>query len=483
MPPKAAPAAAKSEAKAKPKAKGKSKAEKEEDEGPKMSPPDKDEFDAALAEIQKTIEDLQAQQVALGNKINERSGGKDEYFKQRNDYRAQLDEFTAKIDALMARKEEINKGINEKKAEGATMRNELSKMKKSIGYTNEADIDNRIEIIERTLVTESLSLKQEKDYLREIQELKRNRPKVGQYHKMEDSLANRDTGANLRDNIALINEEMALYKEGKRGVSKLLAELNESRKDQLGDLPKCIEERDAIGKKIKEEFEKRNALRDEFRQKEREFNQWKNERRKAQQDKYNEEREKKQAEWQRAQLLKKAEAMDIQPHVAEITLIEQTILFCKSLVQDKGAVVKEEKKEISHSNPDGTEILLRKEDREEEYYYAPTAQKKKGKAKNKGTKEGAKPIKHNAETFKLFDQLKLSAPITTEDIPATLEKLEEQLEGYKEKVKAWEKSRDEKKQKILAGQYTEDDEEDAEEKAAEEEKEGQEDEKEDGEEK
>merc|ERR1719210_2957573 len=192
---------------------------------------------------------------------------------------------------------------------------------------------------------------------------------------------------------------------------------------------------------------------------------------------------KKQAEWQRAQLLKKAEAVDVQPHVAEITLIEQTILFCKSLVQDKGPVVKEEKKEISHSNPDGTEILLRKEDREEEYYYAPTAQKKKGKSKNKGAKEGAKPIKHNAETFKLFDQLKLSAPITTEDIPATLEKLEEQLESYKEKVKAWEKNRDEKKQKILAGQYTEDDEEDAEEKAAEEEKEGQEDEKEDGEEK
>merc|ERR1719210_2350442 len=144
---------------------------------------------------------------------------------------------------------------------------------------------------------------------------------------------------------------------------------------------------------------------------------------------------KKQAEWQRAQLLKKAEAVDVQPHVAEITLIEQTILFCKSLVQDKGPVVKEEKKEISHSNPDGTEILLRKEDREEEYYYAPTAQKKKGKVKNKGTKEGAKPIKHNAETIKLFDQLKLSAPRTTEDIPGTLEKLEEQLESFKEKVK------------------------------------------------
>merc|ERR1719493_72894 len=143
--------------------------------------------------------------------------------------------------------------------------------------------------------------------------------------------------------------------------------------------------------------------------------------------------------------MKKAEAMDQQPHVAEITLIEQTILFCKNLVQDQGPAQEEEKKETAHTNPEGTEILLSKENREEEFYYAPTAAKKKGKSKNKGAKEGgAKPIKHNAETFKLFDQLKLSAPLTTADIPEKLEALEAKLAFYKEKVKAWEKNRDEK---------------------------------------
>merc|ERR1712194_245478 len=74
-----------------------------------------------------------------------------------------------------------------------------------------------------------------------------------------------------------------------------------------------------------------------------------------------------------------------------------------------------------------------------------------------------KSIKHNAVTFKLFDQLKLNAPTTTDDIPALLEKLEEQLAGFQEKVKEWELSRDEMKAKILAG---EDVVEKAEEKAA-----------------
>merc|ERR1712204_116584 len=99
---------------------------------------------------------------------------------------------------------------------------------------------------------------------------------------------------------------------------------------------------------------------------------------------------------------------------------------------------------------------------EDEFYYVPTSQKKKGKSKNKSAKEGgAKPIRHNAETFRLFDQLKLNAPITTEDIPGTLEALEEKFEGYKQKVSAWEKKRDEKKQKILAGEPLSDDEKEA----------------------
>merc|ERR1719433_1900397 len=98
----------------------------------------------------------------------------------------------------------------------------------------------------------------------------------------------------------------------------------------------------------------------------------------------------------------------------------------------------EEAKETVIDNPEGTEVLTKKEDRDE-YYFVPTAKGKKNKAKAKGGKaEGsAKPIKHNAETFTLFAKLKLDAPITTDDIPAILEKLEAQLEGYKEKVEQW----------------------------------------------
>merc|ERR1719401_1600470 len=102
-------------------------------------------------------------------------------------------------------------------------------------------------------------------------------------------------------------------------------------------------------------------------------------------------------------------------------------------------------------------MLLKKEDREEEeYYFAPT-KTKASKSKHKGKADGgsSKPIKHNAETFQLFDKLKLDAPITVDDIPPLLEKLEEQLAVYKKKVEEWQVNRDEMKRKILEGNTAE----------------------------
>merc|ERR1712113_707696 len=190
---------------------------------------------------------------------------------------------------------------------------------------------------------------------------------------------------------------------------------------------------------------------------EREYYAYQAELRKIRQEKQAAERD----EWKKQKDLdnkkKAAERLEEQPYVAEITLIEQTIAFCNSLVQKKAEDTKEEKKEAAHNNPEGTEVLLKKEDRDE-FYLMPSAKGKKAKSKNKGGKdEGAKkPIKHNAETFRLFDQLKLDAPITTDEVPALLEKLEAMLEEYNAKVKKWEETKAEKIRKLLAGEQDDD---------------------------
>jgi uncharacterized coiled-coil DUF342 family protein len=459
MAPKTAPKAAPKAAAPKPAtkaaaAKPKVKKEKtpEEEEKPKLQAPDWAAFDEQVAQIQKDIDKLEKKKKDLADKISERSGGRDEFHTKRVELRAQLDELSEKMNQLQAQKDEINKAVGNKREEGREMRSQLNTMKKSIGFTSETEIDERIASIEFKLWTESVPLKDEKKLLAEIQMLKKNRPKVAQVKHMEEKVNSFDPGMSMRDSIGAINEEMAKFREAKQAVSAKMKELMDSRNEQLGDLPQILEQKNAIGQQIAEKIKERNAARDAFKEKEREYNAYLNEQRKARQEKAAEERAERQKEYDLKKKMREVEKLDEQPFVSEITLIEQTIFFCKSLAAPKAEAKKEEKKEINLDNPDGTQVLLRKEDREEEYFFAPTKGKKATKkVKAASDSTAAKPIKHNAETFRLFDQLKLDAPITTEEIPSLIEKLEEMLANYNAKVKEWEEKREDMKKEILEG--------------------------------
>merc|ERR1719265_2857232 len=221
--------------------------------------------------------------------------------------------------------------------------------------------------------------------------------------------------------------------------------------------------RDDLNAQIKGFIEERNKLRDEFRQDERKYYEYQKELKNLRWEKQRAEREEREKEWQQERRKRDAEKLDDQPFVQETTLLEQTIKFCKSF-QPKDA---EEKKEVAATvfdNKKDEVVLVDKSKRDEEFYYAPTRKAKASKSKGKKGEGSAKPIKHNAETFKLFASLKLDAPITTDDIPATLEKLEKQMEEFQVKIKEWEKNRDERKAKILAGEAVEEEEEEEKEK-------------------
>merc|ERR1712187_947759 len=297
-----------------------------------------------------------------------------------------------------------------------------------------------------------IPLKEEKALLKELSELKKSRPKVAQVKDMEANLQTGDKGLEKKATIKELNEENAMYFLEKKKVSEQLKELNEERAKQTGDMPEFIKPREAINGKIQEKIKERNAIRQERKDAEQAYRAYQAEIRKIKAERQAEERKERQKEYELRQLERKAEKLDEQPHVAEITLIEQTIKFCNSLVQAKGSEKKEEKKEATYARPEGATMIMKKEDREEEYYFAPT-KTKASKSKNKGGKaEGsAKPIKHNAETFQWCDKLKLDAPITLDDILPLLEKLEDQLAGYQKKVEEWNENREEKKRKILEG--------------------------------
>merc|ERR1712187_346105 len=277
-----------------------------------------------------------------------------------------------------------------------------------------------------------IPLKEEKALLKELSELKKSRPKVAQVKDMEANLNTGDKGLEKKATTKELNEENAMYFLEKKKVSEKLKELNEERAKQTGDMPDLIKKREELNGKIQEQIQERNKIRSERKEAEQAYRAYQAEIRKIKAERQAVERQERQKEYELRQLERKAEKLDEQPHVAEITLIEQTIAFCKSLTQAKGPEKKEEKKETNVEVFEGATLIMKKEDREEEYYFAPT-KTKASKSKHKGKADGgsSKPIKHNAETFQLFDKLKLDAPITLDDIPPLLEKLEELLAGYK----------------------------------------------------
>merc|ERR1712217_801308 len=272
---------------------------------------------------------------------------------------------------------------------------------------------------------------------------------------LQSNVENFDNGTNQRAKLNELRDQMAILYNKKTQIQEKMKALNEKRQSQVGDMSEVMEQREAVQKKIAELVGQRSTLRDEFRQAQYEYKTWQAEQRRIRQEKYQEERKEQEKAWKIKKMEKEVEKLDENPYVSQITLIEQTVKFCKGLLPQDAAEQKDEKKETVFNNKDGEVVLSKKEDRADEWYFCPTKKKgapKKGKAS--GEDSAKKPIKHNAETFKLFDTLGLEAPITVAGVPPLLEKLEKQMEVYQEKVQAWEDHKEEMKRKIQEGEVT-----------------------------
>merc|ERR1719421_590172 len=298
---------------------------------PKVEKPDREAFEEKAAKKNERIESLQKELAALAKKIGEKSHGKDEHFAKKTELRQQLDEESAKMDELQAKKDALQKSIGDKVAEGKQLRDGLNKMKRDIGYTNAEDIDERIATIEYTIWTSSLSLK-EKKCLAEIQELKRTRPKVAHYRKMEEKVQNFDSGVSVKEQRDAINEQMAFHREKKKEVQAKYRELVEERQAQMGDMSGLFEEREKINRLIGEQIKERNELRNDFRQAERDFNAYLAEVRKVRQERAAEQRAERDKEWEAERKKRAVEKLEDNPYVSDIALIEQTLLWCRSML-------------------------------------------------------------------------------------------------------------------------------------------------------
>merc|ERR1719238_2075366 len=121
--------------------------------------------------------------------------------------------------------------VDDKKKEGANQKQELVKMKKAVGYASVDDMDKRMAEIDYQLVTSSMALKDEKKLVAELQQLKKDRPKIAQIHSLSSKLDSADKGEGLRSDMKLLSEQMGALIDERKKAQQKLRELNDSRKD------------------------------------------------------------------------------------------------------------------------------------------------------------------------------------------------------------------------------------------------------------
>merc|ERR1719281_2059953 len=99
--------------------------------------------------------------------------------------------------------------------------------------------------------------------LKEIQELKRNRPKVAQVHNLKATIDLDDKGKGLKEQLKETGDQMSYIFQERAKISEELKALNEERNSKMGDLPELIGEREELGKQIQEKIRERNEIRKE----------------------------------------------------------------------------------------------------------------------------------------------------------------------------------------------------------------------------
>jgi len=436
----------------------------------KATQPDKAEFDKKMEEQNVVINQLQAKLTELNGKINEvgkGKEGKEEFFYKKNAIRAQLDEHQAKINELEEERQKLQTAIKTKQNDNRNMRTEVQNMKKKMPYQSEEEIDKKIAEIEFKIQTESIGLKREKELMKEISELKKTKPLVGKYAKMESGLTafdGSDVGP-IKERLEYVRGLLNEARDAKKVVSEEYKKLTGERSKQMEDMPELYEERDALSKDVGLKIRERNAMRNEFNQKQREWQAFLAEQRQQRQERAKAEREARQAEGALRRLEKELGEIDEQvPMAEEMLLCDNAISYLRTHLP------KEEKKDVeskatTFDNPDGTAILLNKKDRDEEFYFAPIKKKQLKTKKNEESKGKAKLV-HSMGILQYFDMLKVVAPMSIATIPETIELLEKKKEEFKnsqgdfvEKQKAKKEKLQKKLELLKTGVMPEDDEE------------------------
>lgn len=438
-----------------------------------------------LGEVIEEEELLRAKLKDLEHQLAHACGADGEdYSHRKSRFKSRVEDAAVSLRQLSQQRAQILEGTDPEVQEEQRKREEIRRFKTSAGYSTEEAIDLRIEELEQQMYDVAMELLQEKRVLAEIQSLQRQKEEVREHRRREETLRSdeeiirwrlEDIGSQLKAKLREqqeANSDLAALEEERQNTlaqSPLVAErskahhrLNEclQLKTQLESKVQGLHARERAKeeqRRMEEEMRRRAAEEEELR---RQAEEEEEERRQKLRD---ERRRLREERLQKERKQDEAVQVAVVPHIsgipelpkeppgsAEMRLLEQTLLYCKKLLP-KNHDEAQEKKPVEYNNPEGSLIIIPKEERSEEYLFAPPRPRRhEGKirkrpptSKLKKSKEAQQVLLHTPLSLKLFEELRIIPPVNTSDVPATIDEVEERLAEHKQSAERWELKRQE----------------------------------------
>lgn len=281
-----------------------------------------------------------------------------------------------------------------------------------------SELEERIEKAEMRIETESLSMKEEKDLRRQVQqwtsELRTAKVSDGLYEKRAALEEQMKTVRATLDDLKKQLDEVYAKLGAERKEKKEEGEEEKKEEEKEDPIKKLNEEWDANKKAIDAKYAERKAVRDEYYQKDRAYREYASENRRrmvAQRVLEDKEREQEEAELEKKE---QEELLKRPPFEKQVAECETVLSYLKGLLPKEKKATKQE---AEIKVPEGM-VLVKKV--EEDYFSVAGA--KKSKKERKASKKSG--LVHNLASLESFAAIRITAPKTLEDVQACIEQVE-----------------------------------------------------------
>jgi len=292
------------------------------------------------------------------------------------------------------------------------------------------------------MMTSTMSLKEEKQLMLYISQLKANKPLVGKYSNLEASATKFEDNSifPLKARLEKVRDELIALRNARRDENECYRCLILERKAATEPVNDLIDERNNLTLQLNENYNNRRILKEDHQREMAKWHTYMTTIRSLRSEQIKEEKAKRAIEQERINLERQLERVDDLYNNDETLLLQQTIAYVKKMIHSRdekscadntsnGTQQTDENKSKSVPQGDGV-ALLPKNQREAEYYVLPKAKKC---SKKQGIKSHVKPkvIKHDIGTFHYFEECGVNAPVKEDDLESCLKQLEEKYEGQK----------------------------------------------------